>query len=671
MARHDPKNSSSTSCLSGIWNWLICGKQVPAHTLSKPITPPPQPTSKQRAMIITTLGVVFGDIGTSPLYALRESFNTAGAPALNSADLLGVLSLILWSLMLVISIKYLVFVLRADNQGEGGIIALVALLNPWKSKFGQPRYILMLMGLFGACLLYGDGTITPAISVLSAVEGLQVVAPRLSPFIVPLTIVILALLFLVQRYGSAQIGRLFGPIMLIWFLVLAILGIRGIITHPSVLVAFNPMYSVHFFANNGLAGFLTLGSVFLVVTGGEALYADLGHFGISPIRRAWFFIVFPALFLNYLGQGAMLINHPEAIRAPFFYLAPDWAMLPLVILATAAAVIASQAVISGTFSLTRQAIHLGQLPRMRVIFTQAEESGQVYLPLVNWLLMIASISLVIGFGNSGDLASAYGVAVSMDMVITTMLAIAVARRYHRCPVLALWIGSIFIIIDAAFLGANLAKIPDGGWYALVIAGIIFALMWSWRAGRELLATRLSHRAIRQNEFIQKIKNDPPYRAPGTAVVMTGAYGKHVPAALMHHMACTHILHERIIFLTVTTTDQPHVPANERLDFKDLGQGVMRARIRYGFSQPPNVPVALKLGEHIALKLGEHIDKPIDIDKITYILGQETLIARRDVPGLPYWQELIFVWLARNATRATAYYRLPEDRVLELGLQVSL
>jgi len=468
---------------------------------------------------------------------------------------------------------------------------------------------------------------------------------------------------MVQRRVSGQFGRLFGPVMLIWFLVLAVLGLRGILLHPSVLVAFNPMYSVQFFMNNGLIGFLTLGSVFLVVTGGEALYADLGHFGISPIRRAWFLIVFPALFLNYLGQGAVLMQHPDAIRAPFFYLAPDWATIPLVVLATAAAIIASQAVISGTFSLTRQAIHLGQLPRMRVIFTQADESGQVYLPLVNWLLMAACLALVVGFGSSGALASAYGVAVSLDMVVTTLLATAVARRYHWRPVLALWAGGLFIAIDSAFLGANLAKIPDGGWYALLIAGLIFTLMWSWRAGRALLAARLSGRAIPQEEFLKKIEADPPHRVPGTAVVMTGHYGQCVPAALMQHMACTHILHERVIFLTVITTDQPHVPANERLEFENLGQGVMRVHVRYGFSQPPNIPVALKLGEHIGI--------PIDPDTVTYILGRETLIARRDLPGLPYWQELIFVWLARNATRATAYYRLPEDRVLELGLQVSL
>jgi KUP system potassium uptake protein len=614
-------------------------------------------------VLVAALGVVFGDIGTSPLYALRESFGEAGAPALNTADLMGVLSLVLWALILVISIKYLVFVLRADNQGEGGIIALVALLNPWRCKAGERRFILMLMGLFGACLLYGDGTITPAISVLSAVEGLKVVAPSLDSFVLPLTVAILVVLFAVQKHGSGNIGRLFGPVMLLWFMALALLGMRGIAMEPRVFAAFDPSYAVRFFAANGLAGFLTLGAVFLVVTGGEALYADLGHFGRSPIRRAWVLIVFPALGLNYLGQAALLMHRPEAIDAPFFHLAPQWAGAPLVILATVATVIASQAVISGTFSLTRQAIQLGQLPRMRVVFTQSDEAGQVYLPLVNWLLMGASLALVVGFGSSDALASAYGVAVSLDMVVTTVLAVAVANRFHWLPHLALPAGALFLLIDSAFLGANLAKIPDGGWYALLIAGLIFALMWSWRAGRKLLASRLGQRAVRQEDFLRQINEDPPYRVPGTAVVLTGRYEPCIPAALLHHMARTQVLHERVILLTVITEDRPHVPASERLEFENLGQGIVRMRVHYGFSQPPNIPLALKFGEHVGI--------PVDPDEVTYILARETLIPRRDVPGLPYWQEVIFTWLARNAGRATAYYRLPEERVLEIGLQVVL
>ncbi len=631
--------------------------------MANDVAVPETPASPKRAVVLAALGVVFGDIGTSPLYALRESLGGAGTPVFNHLDLLGVLSLILWALMLVISIKYLLFVLRADNQGEGGIIALVALLNPWRSNPDTGRYWLMLLGLFGACLLYGDGTITPAISVLSAVEGLHVAAPVLDPFVVPITMVILIGLFVVQRFGSASIGLLFGPVMLLWFVALALLGLRGIVMEPAVLAAFNPYYAIMFFANNGMTGYLTLGAVFLVVTGGEALYADLGHFGIAPIRRAWFLIVFPALLLNYLGQGALLIQQPDAIQAPFFHLAPDWAVLPLVVLATVATIIASQAVISGTFSLTRQAIQLGQLPRMRVIYTQAEESGQVYLPLVNWLLMTACLALVLGFGSSDALASAYGVAVSMDMVVTTLLAVAVARRFGWWPVLALGAGMLFVTIDSAFLGANLAKIPDGGWYALLIAGLIFVVMWSWRAGRALLAARLAVRSTSQETFLQQLETDPPYRVPGTAVVVTSHGESSVPATLMHHMACTHVLHERVIFLTVVTADRPHVPAAERLEVEDLGLGIVRMHIHYGFSQPPNIPVALKLGEHLGM--------PIDVESVIYLLGRETLIARRDLPGLPFWQERIFAWLARNAVSATSYYRLPEERVLEIGIQVGL
>jgi KUP system potassium uptake protein len=615
-----------------------------------------------RHAILAALGVVYGDIGTSPLYALRESFRGAAAPVLNMADVLGVLSLILWSLVLVISVKYLVFVLRADNHGEGGIIALVALLNPWRSKPREARYWLMILGLFGACLLYGDGTITPAISVLSAVEGLSVVEPSLEWFVIPLTIVILVVLFVGQRQGSGKIGRVFGPVMLLWFLVLALLGIRGIAMHPAVLAALSPHYALAFFIDNGWTSFFTLAAVFLVVTGGEALYADLGHFGKSPIRRGWFLIVFPALILNYLGQGALLIQQPEAIKAPFFQLAPQWAMLPLVVLATVATIIASQAVISGTFSLTRQAIQLAQLPRIRVVFTQAEESGQVYLPLVNWLLMSACVGLVIGFGSSSELASAYGVAVSMDMVVTTLLAVAVARRYNWHPLLAVGVGGLFVSIDGVFLGANLTKIPDGGWYALLIAGLIFLLMWTWRRGRTLLAERLSEHAVSQETFLQQISTDPPYRVPGTAVVMT-SQNSAVPVALLHHMACTHVLHERVIFLTVVIADRPHVPAAERLEFENLGLGIVRMRVHYGFSQPTNIPVALRLGEHVGI--------PVDTESAVYIIGRETLIAHREIPGLPFWQEQIFVWLSRNAGRATAYYRLPEEQVLEIGLQVGL
>ena len=630
---------------------------------SKPVLAAPARLTASHQALVAALGVVFGDIGTSPLYALREAFGGVGAPPLDRPDLLGVMSLILWALVLVISIKYLAFILRADNQGEGGIIALVALLNPWRSSADQPRYWLMLLGFFGACLLYGDGTITPAISVLSAVEGLHVAAPLLDSYVVPITIVILIGLFSLQRHGSSRIGGLFGPVMLLWFLVLAVLGVRGILVEPAILAAFNPWYAISFFASNGLTGYLTLGAVFLVVTGGEALYADLGHFGASPIRRAWFLLVFPALVLNYLGQGALLLAQPDAIQAPFFHLAPEWAAIPLVVLATTATIIASQAVISATFSLTRQAIRLGQLPRMQVIYTHAEESGQVYLPLVNWLLMIACVALVIGFGSSEALASAYGVAVSMDMVVTTILAVAVARRFAWHPLLAVGAGALFVIIDSAFLGANLAKIPDGGWYACVIAALIFLMMWSWRAGRAMLAGHLAERSTSQEAFLGQIEHTPVHRVPGVAVVLTGRDDPNIPAALVHHLACTGVLHEQVLLLNVVTADRPRVPAAERLDIAVLGQGLMRVRVHYGFSQTPNIPVALKLGEHAGL--------PVDTDSAIYLLSRETLIPRRGLRGLPRLQQWVYLWMTRNAARATAYFHLPEERVLELGLQVVL
>lgn len=619
----------------------------------------------RNGLVLTALGVVFGDIGTSPLYALRVSFHGDRAPALDIADVLGVLSLIVWALLLVISLKYLAFVLRAHNKGEGGIIALVALLNPWRAKKRSMRHALMLLGLFGACLLYGDSTITPAISVLSAIEGLTVAEPAISHQVLPITVAVLIGLFAIQKHGSGRIGRWFGPIMLVWFLVLALLGLRGMLLEPKVLMAINPIYATHFLAGHGLIGFLTLGAVFLVVTGGEALYADLGHFGARPIRRGWFLVVLPALLINYLGQGALLIDDPTAVDAPFFRLAPAWATLPLVTLATVATIIASQAVITGAFSLTRQAIQFGQLPRMRVIYTETDEAGKIYLPLVNWLLMFACILLVLGFRSSNSLANAYGVAVSMDMLITTILTVTVALRFGWFPAMALFAGACFIVIDSAFLGANLYKVADGGWYALAVAGVIFVTMSTWRSGRALLANKLEERGTSVESFITKLKDDPPSRVPGTVVVMVGrSFDKIIPAALIHHLHCVHVLHERIILLNVVTEQVPHVPADERLDYEDLGAGLLRMQLHYGFSQRPNVPVAIKLSEHFGLA--------VDSDAVIYILARETIIPLREIRSLAYfWQEVFFSWLTRNAGRATVYYNLPAERVLELGLQVEI
>ncbi|MES1925232.1 KUP/HAK/KT family potassium transporter [Salinisphaera sp. T31B1] len=611
-------------------------------------------------LCLAALGIVYGDIGTSPIYALREAFYSHGGIDVLPANIYGVLSLIFWSLIIVISIKYLTVVMRASNNGEGGIIALVALLNPWKTEKTSRRYVLMLCGLFGAALLYGDGTITPAISVLSAIEGLEVATPAFKPYVIPITIAILIGLFMIQKRGTAAVGTLFGPVMMLWFAVLALLGIYGIAQHPSVFAALNPIYAVHFFQANGLAGFLVLGTVFLVVTGGEALYADMGHFGLAPIRLAWFFLVLPALLLNYFGQGALLLENP-GVKQPFYEMAPSWALYPVVALATAATIIASQAVISGVFSLTRQAVQLGQLPRLNIIQTSHESYGQIYIPFMNWILMVATIGLVIGFQTSSNLAAAYGVAVSMDMVITTILAFFVAYRWGWFPRVAGVIAVLLMIVDLSFFGANLFKIPEGGWYPLVIAGLVFFVMGTWRRGRELVAQRLKDDTEPLDEFIASRDADAR-RIDGTAVFMTDE-GSKTPPMLLHHLRHNRVLHEQVIFLTVHTEDVPRVPAADRLRIEDLGHGFHHVKVYYGFMQPINVPVALRFAGEFGLD--------VDIEQTTFYVGRETLIPTQDVAGMFVWRERLFAFMALNATRSTAYYRIPPERVVELGIQVEI
>lgn len=611
-------------------------------------------------LCLAALGIVFGDIGTSPIYALREAFFAHDGIAVAPANIIGVLSLLFWSLIIVISIKYLAVVMRASNNGEGGIIALVALLNPWKTEKTSRRYILMLLGLFGAALLYGDGTITPAISVLSAIEGLEVATPAFKPYVVPITIAILIGLFLIQKRGTAAVGSLFGPVMMVWFLILGLLGINGIVSHPGVFTALNPVHAIGFFNANGLAGFLVLGTVFLVVTGGEALYADMGHFGLAPIRLAWFFLVLPALVLNYFGQGAVLLENPD-ITQPFYQLAPKWALYPVVGLATLATVIASQAVISGVFSLTRQAVQLGQLPRLNIVQTSHESYGQVYIPFMNWVLMAATIGLVLGFRSSSNLAAAYGVAVSMDMVITTILAFFVAYRWDWFPRIAGVIAAFLLIVDLAFFGANLFKIPDGGWYPLIVAGLVFFVMATWRRGRELVGRQLRDDTEPLEDFIESIDESTP-RIDGTAVFMTDA-GTRTPPMLLHHLRHNRVLHQQVILLTVHTLDVPRVAAAERLKIECLGKGVHRMQVYYGFMQPSNVPVALRFASEFGLDA--------DIDETTFYVGRESLIPTSEVPGMMVWREHMFAFMALNATRATAYYRIPPDRVVELGIQIEI
>jgi KUP system potassium uptake protein len=614
------------------------------------------------ALSLAALGVVYGDIGTSPLYAMREAFSDHSGIAPTPANVLGILSLIFWALIIVISIKYLAFVMRADNRGEGGMIALTALVIP-RRVTAKTSSVLVLMGLFGASLLYGDSMITPAISVLSAVEGLEVATPFFQPFIVPITCVILVGIFAVQSRGTAGIGKVFGPITALWFTTLAVLGIAEIVRHPGVLRAVSPWYGVEFFGRNGTAGFLVLGSVFLVVTGGEALYADMGHFGRRPIRLTWFGLVLPALVLNYFGQGALLINEPaRAAEHPFFMLAPDWALLPLVGLATIATVIASQAVISGAFSLTRQAVQLGYLPRLQIEHTSTREIGQIYIPGVNWVLMVACIGLVVGFRESSNLAAAYGVAVTTDMVFTTLLfsAVAAARwkwAWWRVGLLA----AAFLVVDLAFWGANLVKIPRGGWFPLVVAAIIFAFMTTWKKGRQILATRLHATTLPFDFFLADVQMNPPPRVPGTAIFMYGN-SDGTPPALLHNLVHNKVLHERVVLLTVEVQEVSTVDEQERVEVKRLGEGFYRILLRYGFTEDPDIPFALARIDEPGLNL-----KPMET---SYFLGRETLIPSKK-PGMALWREYLFSIMSRNARPATSFFALPPNRVVELGAQIEL
>ena len=612
---------------------------------------------------LSALGVVYGDIGTSPIYALRECFHgTHPFPPIES-NVLGILSLIFWALMIIISLKYLLFVMRADNHGEGGILALLALLAPWRDQARMNR-ILLFIGLFGAALLYGDGAITPAISVLSAVEGVEIAAPGLKPYVLPITIAVLILLFRFQKHGTSRIGSVFGPVMLLWFVTIAFLGIIWIVRVPKVLAAIDPTYGIDFFIHNGWRGFVVLGAVFLVVTGGEALYADMGHFGRFPIRLAWFALVLPALLLNYFGQAALILLHPEQSSQPFFNLAPKWALYPLVVLATLATVIASQAVISGAFSLTRQAVQLGQCPHVHIIQTSQEEIGQIYIPSINWLLMIVTISLVLGFGSSSKLAGAYGVAVATTMVITVVLAFFVAvRKWRWPPVTVGLITLLFLTVDLAFFGANMMKIEAGGWFPLAAGGIIFTMMTTWRRGREILAQRLEETEEPLYVFLLRIAAHPPLRVPGTAVFLVKLIVPGTPPQLLHHLAHTQVLHEQVVLLSVVTREVPRVSAEKRIEVISLEQGFFQVTVKYGFMQSPNVPAALRGCESCGLK--------VNLDSTTFYLARETLIPSLKRPGMMLWREKLFSFMTRNALPATDFFKIPPERVVELGIQIEL
>ena len=613
-------------------------------------------------LALAALGVVYGDIGTSPLYALKEVFAGAHhAVPITHDHILGVLSLILWSLILVVSIKYVSFIMRADNKGEGGVMALMALvLRGVQSKPYAPA--LMLAGLFGAGLFYGDGAITPAISVLSAMEGLEIGTTAFKPYIVPLTVGVLAVLFSFQKYGTAKIGVFFGPIVALWFLTLAALGIAGIARNPDVLAALSPAYAIAFFQHEPTMAFLGLGAIFLTLTGAEALYADMGHFGRKPVQLAWFGLVLPSLVLNYFGQGALLLAEPSAIDNPFYRLAPDWALYPMVALATMATVIASQAVISGVYSITHQAMQLGYVPRVVVQHTSHSEAGQIYLPGVNWLLFLAVVALVVGFGSSTSLAAAYGIAVCGTMIITTVLAYVVMRHVWRwsLPAAGLVCGA-FLVVDLAFFGANLSKIADGGWFPLALGAVLFLLMTTWKRGKQILQVRLEADAMPLESFIDSIGKGAVAVVPGTAVFLTPQPAT-VPHALLHSLKHYKSLHERMVILTVKTLDVPHVAPEQRVQVQRINNQFYRLGVSYGYMDEPDLPAVLPLCAQQGL--------PLELMQTTFFMGRETLLPQHR-SSMAYWREQLFVAMFRNASNAAAHFRLPPNRVVELGAQVML
>jgi KUP system potassium uptake protein len=611
-------------------------------------------------LILGAVGVVFGDIGTSPLYAMQQAFLGAHGVSLTVPHVYGVLSLVFWSVTLLVSVKYVMVIMRADNKGEGGSLALLALVT--RAVQGtRTAFLVLVLGVFAAALFYGDSMITPAMSVLSALEGLSLYTPKLADFILPLTVAILVGLFIIQRRGTASVGKLFGPIMVLWFVTLAVLGIIAIARHPTILFALSPIYAIDFFITDRLAAFLALGTVVLAVTGSEALYADMGHFGREPIRRGWFFFVLPALMLNYLGQGALLLDNPEAVVNPFYSLAPEWALLPMVVLSTMAAVIASQAVISGAFSVTQQAIQLGLLPRMKILHTSSSEIGQIYIPFINWTLMVFVIALVLGFGSTTNIAAAYGVAVTGTMTIDTLLAFLYARRVAKWSLLAsMSLFGMFLLLDLAYVGANLVKIPDGGWFPLGIGFAFSILLLTWKRGRQLLFERLRDDTIPMDVFLRSSKKSI-HRVSGTAIYMTGSVDT-VPHAMLHNLKHNKVMHERNILLTVVTVDIPTWPDADRLEVRDLGSGFWRVVVRFGFMDIADVPNALKLGAVQGLA--------IDLFDTSFFLSREAI--RPSIrPGMPLWREALFAWMSRNATSAMDFFRLPPDRVVEVGTTVEI
>ena len=631
-----------------------------AQALAAPLRPLPR---RPVAASLTALGIVYGDIGTSPLYALKQAAQAGGA--LSPAVVLGVVSIIFWSLIVIVSLKYAILIMRADNHGEGGIVALLALLDARNAPARSWRASLLIIGLVGAALLYGDGVITPAISVLSALEGLKVDAPRLAPLIVPLTLGILFALFLIQKRGTEFVGSIFGPVMLLWFIVIGILGIAAILPTPRVLAALSPSYAVRYLVHAGPAiGFAVLGAAFLAVTGAEAMFADMGHFGRGPVRIGWFGLVLPALVLNYFGQGALLLRDPHAIENPFYLLAPVWLHYPLVVFATLATIIASQAVISGAYSLTQQSIQLGFLPRMRVLHTASHQIGQIYMPAVNWLLAVGTLAAVIIFGSSDALGGAYGIAVSLLMAITTVLAALVALQWGYSPLAVLAVNGAFLLVDLIFVAANGTKLFEGGWFPLALAVGVAFLMLTWRRGATILEGARAQLRQPEDEFVRALFTSPPLRLPGTAAVFTAA-ASGIPLGLTHHLRHNHVLHESVLLVCGLTTDAPSVPPEERLQVVELGGGLTRIILRFGFMEHPDITEGLTLVKELPQF------RDLDPEGLTYYFRRETIIPSGKLHGMANWRKALFSAMHLNANRTAAYFGAPPAQVVEIGLEMEI
>jgi len=615
------------------------------------------------SLMFAAIGVVFGDIGTSPLYALKECFSPEHGIPFSSEAVYGVISMVFWAFTIVVSLKYVLFVMRANNHGEGGILALMALALRTAPANSKRSLLIIMAGVFGACMFYGDAIITPAISVLSAVEGLEVISPDLTRYVMPITIVILIALFIIQKTGTDVVGKLFGPIMMLWFITIGLMGIHQVIQNPAIFAAINPMFAINFLIEHSLQGFIVLGAVFLVLTGAEALYADMGHFGLKPIRMGWFFIVMPCLLLNYFGQGAMFLSDPGTITNPFFLMVPEFLVFPLVILATSATVIASQAVISGAFSMTSQAILLGFLPRMKVLHTSDREIGQIYMPLVNWVLLILVIAVVLSFKESANLAAAYGIAVTTTMIVTTFLAAIVMRVVWRWNSLlvALVIGA-FLIVDLAFLTANLLKIMEGGWFPLLLGAVCFLFLMTWYQGRKILRQNAMNNGIELKSFIDSLMKHPPHRVEGTAIFLT-AHVDYLPVSFLHNLKHNHVLHERVFFLKVSIWDVPYVRDSERITLRDLGNGIYIVRAVYGFNETPDMGQIIELIEKSS-------DLHFDLMNTSFFLSRDTIVST-SVPGMAIWREKLFCWMYQNAGRQSDFFKIPANRLVELGAKVEI